>query len=290
MAENGRLPIAESYRSLTRPPAVPGVEILRGGMPAGACAGGLYTSFTISAVDGAIQCHHRGSRHDLSGRYVVLVNQGEVLPTVAKGSNVVFEACCVRDDLLQRAADERGRVRTVRFSQLVSNDPAFYKMVKRVGAVLRRSVDALEQQEAITILIDRIFEDYAEGATTAGQITAPAAVRRMRTLIHDGFNQNLRLEVLASHARLNKFHALRVFKRETGLTPHEYQRRMRVGHAIHLLRKGRAIVEVAHAVGFCDQSHLTRAMRQVTFLTPGQYAVAGSRLAIDPDQSLRPAD
>ena len=105
----------------------------------------------------------------------------------------------------------------------------------------------------------------------------------MRNLIHEGFDQNLSLEVLASHARLNKFYALRLFKRETGLTPHEYQRRIRVGNAICMLRKGRAIVEVAHAMGFCDQSHLTRAIRQVTFLTPGQYVVAARRSGLVED-------
>jgi transcriptional regulator GlxA family with amidase domain len=93
----------------------------------------------------------------------------------------------------------------------------------------------------------------------------------MRDLLHDGFNRTLSLGVLAERARLNKFHALRLFKRATGVPPHEYQRRLRVAHATRMLRAGHRIADVACAVGFCDQSHLSRALRQITFITPGQY-------------------
>ena len=93
----------------------------------------------------------------------------------------------------------------------------------------------------------------------------------MRDLLHDGFNRTLSLDVLAERARLNKFHALRLFKRAIGIPPHEYQRRLRVAHATRMLRAGQRIADVACAVGFCDQSHLSRALRQVTFITPGQY-------------------
>jgi AraC-like DNA-binding protein len=38
-----------------------------------------------------------------------------------------------------------------------------------------------------------------------------------------------------------------------------------------LLKRGRAIAEVAAQVGFADQAHLQRAFRERVAATPGQY-------------------
>lgn len=64
----------------------------------------------------------------------------------------------------------------------------------------------------------------------------------------------------------------RAFQREYGLPPQQYLRRLRIQHACRLLVDSReSIAAVAQRCGFADQSHLTRAFRLVTGLTPGSY-------------------
>ena len=61
----------------------------------------------------------------------------------------------------------------------------------------------------------------------------------------------------------------------------EYRRRRRLDYARRKLADPRlSLAEVAIDAGFADQSHLTRAFRRVTGVTPGQYRA--SMAAVQP--------
>ena len=58
-----------------------------------------------------------------------------------------------------------------------------------------------------------------------------------------------------------------------GMSPHQYLVNVRVNSARALLTSGagrRSLADVAAAVGFADQSHLTRQFKRVLGLTPKQ--------------------
>ncbi len=154
------------------------------------------------------------------------------------------------------------------------DDPRIHRLVVQATAILAQAKEALEQQEAFTVLLDTILGEYVHHGQTIGDVIAHRAVRRMRDLIHAGYDQELSLDMLASHAHLNKFYALRAFKRAMGVTPHDYQRHLRIGKAQQMLRAGQHNTEVAHALGFCDQSHFVRTFRQKVRMTPRQYQIA----------------
>ena len=63
-----------------------------------------------------------------------------------------------------------------------------------------------------------------------------------------------------------------MFRAEVGVPIHRYRKLVRVSRAMEQLRKGICPSEVAAAVGFCDQSHMTRAFRQLIGVAPGAYA------------------
>jgi AraC-like DNA-binding protein len=99
-----------------------------------------------------------------------------------------------------------------------------------------------------------------------------AAVRRARDLIGAHALGKLSLDVVAAAAGRSKFHLLRLFKAETGLTPWQYQTQLRVDAARAMLARGEPPGQVAAACGFVDQSHLTRRFRALTGITPASYA------------------
>jgi AraC family transcriptional regulator len=75
-------------------------------------------------------------------------------------------------------------------------------------------------------------------------------------------------------------HLARVFRRHLGCSVAGYVRRLRLERAATLLSLERSpISAVAHSCGFADQSHLTRALRRETGLTPATFR----RLAIRRD-------
>ncbi len=80
------------------------------------------------------------------------------------------------------------------------------------------------------------------------------------------------LESLAIDLGAHPTQLIRAFGREYGLPPHRYVTGRRVDRARGLLLDRVPLAEVATAVGFYDQAHLTRHFRAVLGVTPGAYA------------------
>ena len=70
---------------------------------------------------------------------------------------------------------------------------------------------------------------------------------------------------------ISSYHMIRKFASENGLTPHKFQMQCRVRKAQELLREGYKVIDVAHMVGFCDQSHLDRVFKKQVGISPEQY-------------------
>src|SRR3546814_9283188 len=83
--------------------------------------------------------------------------------------------------------------------------------------------------------------------------------------------QDLTLTELAESAGFSRFHFLRAFRREVGVTPHAYLTGRRIAAAKRLLDGDQALSEVALACGFYDQSHFSRSFKGCSGVTPGQY-------------------
>lgn len=93
--------------------------------------------------------------------------------------------------------------------------------------------------------------------------------RKVTALIEDRLAEDLSLAELASEVGLSPSHFSSVFRKTTGLSPHQYIVQRRLERAQHLLTSTRlSIGEIAAAVGFYDQSHLVRHMRRVMGITP----------------------
>lgn len=83
--------------------------------------------------------------------------------------------------------------------------------------------------------------------------------------------QKASLEDMAGDACISKYHLVRRFKEETGLTPHRFLIQNRVRKAQRLLGESGDMAEVALAAGFCDQSHFIRHFQRLIGLTPTAY-------------------
>ncbi len=132
----------------------------------------------------------------------------------------------------------------------------------------RTSVD-----ELMAVCVQELVQVHSEDRP----VSAPPcslAVRRAKTRLEDSLDENVLLDDLAREAGITPFHLIRSFRAATGLTPHQYVIQLRLARARALLRTGSSVTEVAHAVGFGDQSHLHRHFKRVMGLTPGQYARA----------------
>lgn len=79
------------------------------------------------------------------------------------------------------------------------------------------------------------------------------------------------LQQLAQAAGLSRFQLIRAFRGATGMTPHAYQLNANINRARSSLQDGTALAQVAHELGFADQSHFQRVFKAHAGITPGRY-------------------
>ena len=121
------------------------------------------------------------------------------------------------------------------------------------------------------------------GTGDARSRTAPRDNRGARekvvaaiTQIEQASANDLRLSDLAAAAGLDPFSFLRLFKRETGVTPYRFLLETRLRRAIELLRDtSRPITDIAFDVGFGDLSNFINAFRREVGVSPRAYRRAG---------------
>ena len=84
------------------------------------------------------------------------------------------------------------------------------------------------------------------------------------------------LRQLAEAAGLSPYQLIRAFRAATGMTPDAYQLNAHVNRARSRLQAGMALAQLAHELGFADQSHLQRVFKAHAGITPGRYRGQGS--------------
>lgn len=118
---------------------------------------------------------------------------------------------------------------------------------------------------------------FAHALAGSGEAPAPrlvGPVGRARDYLEANVHTTEALDVLAARFGIDRCHLCRSFQKSVGLPPFRYLSHLRVARARELLALGLDCTAVAHAVGFCDQSHLTRSFKELTGTTPGAYARA----------------
>jgi AraC-like DNA-binding protein len=148
--------------------------------------------------------------------------------------------------------------------------------IARVAALIERTrargdVDPDEIAYLVTEAVvarahDALPEDAARRPGDRDRVDAAIA------LIESASDSALSLADLAAEAGLSPFHFLRVFRRTTGTTPHQYLVGARVRRAARLLLDtARPVTEIAYDVGFEDLSNFVRTFHRHVGCSPRVY-------------------
>jgi AraC family transcriptional regulator len=110
-----------------------------------------------------------------------------------------------------------------------------------------------------------------------------ARVTRTVRMIERQADSELPLGSLAREAGLSPYHFLRAFARLTGVTPHQYVRRMRLREAaVRLVSEKEKVLDVALDCGFGDVSNFNRAFRNEFGANPRSWKASLDRLEAAP--------
>jgi AraC-like DNA-binding protein len=160
---------------------------------------------------------------------------------------------------------------------VVFRDPALRSALLNAHSALAAEPPGLEVEETVLAVIAGLAPHLRGANTTARgrERGEHAAVRRAHRHLREHWDQPVSLMELSAVAGLSRFELLRRFQQQNGLTPHAFQRDLRVQRARAMLSEGVPAAAVAAACGFADQPHLSRVFKRLVGVTPGVYARAG---------------
>ncbi len=131
-------------------------------------------------------------------------------------------------------------------------------------------VDSLKTTLAIHLLRNYCttlprLSSYADGLSAA-------KLALVKDYINSHLDQDLKLTELSAIVQISPYHFLRLFKKNLGITPHQYILQCRLDRAKYLLRSSNLdIAQIALRVGFCDASHLNRYFKNSLGMTLNQW-------------------
>ncbi|AZS17875.1 helix-turn-helix domain-containing protein [Paenibacillus lutimineralis] len=150
--------------------------------------------------------------------------------------------------------------------------------LKNEGKQGKIYIDSLSNMLAVHLLSH--YSKVSRGPV-ASRITLNQDIYQTVEYMKDHLEEELSIQELADRANLSLSHYTRLFKQQTGHTPHHYLIRLRIEHSKSLICQGEyGLREIADRAGFADQGHFTRMFKRLTGMTPKQYTqeVTGNRI------------
>ncbi len=177
-------------------------------------------------------------------------------------------------ELLQHVASDLNQKRIEILDHFSVQDPR----IEHIGLALLAELAArgpsgrFYGEGLATALAAHLISSYSNTPRPLPELTRglPAPLlKRLVSVIEDRLTEDLGLAELASEVGMSQSHFASLFRLSTGLSPHQYIVQRRVERAQSLLQSTTlSISDIAAAVGFYDQSHLTRHMRRILGITP----------------------
>lgn len=133
------------------------------------------------------------------------------------------------------------------------------------GSDLLRDCDFLR----LLVAVGRLLSQSGSVRVPAEGLSVPVRLAVDYITAHP--TEDLSLDALAERCFVNKYHLCRLFKAETGFTPGEYIRRLRVLRAASLLREGETVQRASELAGFSNCGNFIRVFSQIMGISPGRY-------------------
>jgi AraC-like DNA-binding protein len=119
---------------------------------------------------------------------------------------------------------------------------------------------------ALMVEVWRIGETHDEREKQSLLVSEAAAILRQRV------SENVNVGDIATELGYSRGHLHTAFRREMGMTPSDYQRRLRLRICCDRLVDSRdSVTEIAHSLGFSSSQHLSKVFRAYHGVTPSDY-------------------
>lgn len=157
--------------------------------------------------------------------------------------------------------------------QTLITDPLLRDAILALSRLVEGGIGShIDQEHLLQRIAARMMQRagrYQQPEQTTG--SPDVLVARALDYIRAHLEEDLSLERISHAAHLSRYHFLRLFRRQLGMTPHQYVISCRIDAARGALEAGATPGEVALRYGFADHSHFNRRFKRIHGVTPFQY-------------------
>ena len=157
----------------------------------------------------------------------------------------------------------------------VLDSPADFRGGLPAWLAVRLYSESSEMDDVAPLMIEGLALEIIatlSRSASAAEHTAPPWLERIREMLHAGLSEDISFSSIADTVGVHPVYIARQFRKHYHCTLGEYVRRLRVEAASREISETHApFSEIASAVGFYDQSHMTNVFKRLTGMTPAQY-------------------
>lgn len=222
----------------------------------------------------------KGSRHlwcrdreyDLAAGDIVLFNPREAhFCAPLNGERLDYRAVNIKPEVMEAAVSEiNGSDCLPQFREPVVRQGELAVRLKELYGEILSDAPRLEREESFYFLLEAVLQGYAVFSELYPRMPG-MEIRKLCAFIEEHFSENISLDELSERSGFSKSYLLRVFTKETGVSPYRYLQNVRLERTKQYLEQGIPPVDAAGMAGFSDQSHFTNFFKEFIGVTPKQY-------------------
>jgi AraC-like DNA-binding protein len=212
----------------------------------------------------------------------VVINPGQAFQADKGGPAAPFYLARLESEYLGSLAEELYELPSLSFPEPLRSIPA--QLVEDARRLAVESLGATSESRLMAGSLSTVFAvDLLHALLPEGELMRTASrchpgVREARRLMRTHYRSAIGVKDLAAQAGLGTSQFIAVFKRDMGLTPHEYLRRVRIAEAKRLLRAGCEVSSTCRAVGFSSLGGFGGAFSAIVGMSPQRFrSLAGAR-------------
>ncbi|ASA25150.1 AraC family ligand binding domain-containing protein [Paenibacillus donghaensis] len=223
----------------------------------------------------------QGKRHLVCNQEEYILNSGDVIifnphdPHACAqidGSTLDYRCINIQPEVMRKYVLEiTGQEYTPQFTQNVLYQSELALPLHDLHQIILEDKEDFHKEELFLFLLEQLLNEYTDADFPPPAQELALEIMTICEYMESHYTESITLNQLSGLVGLSKYHLLRLFTRQKGISPYCYLETLRINHAKRLLGQGIPPMEVAGQTGFSDQSHFTNFFKKLIGLTPKQY-------------------
>jgi len=216
----------------------------------------FHTTFSIGyIISGAYEIEIENKKLIIPQGKIKVINPYEV--HVASGE---WEYINIMPDIeeIKKLSIDIANKEEIRFENLIDDTKALIYLTR-----LLESKEELQKDENLTLFLSQLIKYHTKTVYKEFSANIKPSIEFMR----ENFLKDITLEEIARASSLSKYHFIRIFSKNLGITPYNYLLNLRLEYARSLMQTLPSSIAALEA-NFSDQSHFIKTFKKHFGFTP----------------------